>query len=112
VSITRLQKGHWKSDHSTMVTFASGLPCCGALPSATLKIWSDPGGGAAGAAVAATCGALRMGVPRPLPLEPMCWPTAKPATAPTQTPMNTFQLLFTWKVPFVRCPTAGCETIM
>ena len=87
VGSTRLQKGHWKSDHSTMVTLASALPSCGASPSATLKIWSEPGGAAAGIGAGAASGALRRGVPRLPPLEPTCCPTAKPMATPTQTQM-------------------------
>src|SRR5262249_25470925 len=66
----------------------------GASPRATLKTWSAPGTAATGAFA---CAGL-IGVPRE-PLPPTCWPTAKPRTAPTQTAMKTFQLLFTSK-PF------------
>src|SRR6266849_688167 len=62
---------------------------------------SEPGGRAALAALAFACAPL-MGVG---PFAPRCWPTANPRTAPTQTPMNTFQLLFTSRLPCL----AGAE---
>jgi len=49
VGSTRLQYGHWKSDHSTMVIGALFGPLTGAAPTAT----SWAAGGAVGAAASA-----------------------------------------------------------
>src|SRR4051812_35329567 len=50
VGSTRLQKGHWKSEYSTIVTAAVLGPRTGALPTETSNFWS-------GAAAAAATGA-------------------------------------------------------
>src|SRR5260370_30384676 len=50
VGSTRLQKGHWKSDHSTMVIFGDFAPITGALPTSTSPFASGAGGGPAGTA--------------------------------------------------------------
>src|SRR5260370_15197101 len=54
VGSTRLQKGHWKSDHSTMVTLACLPPMAGPSPGSTLRACGGggdccEGGGAGGA---------------------------------------------------------------
>jgi hypothetical protein len=53
VGSTRLQKGHWKSDHSTMVMGADFGPRTGALPTCTSTLASGAGGAPAGAAAPA-----------------------------------------------------------
>src|SRR5690348_5631550 len=46
VGSTRPQKGHWKSDHSTIVTGAFFGPRTGALPTLTSYFWSGDGAAA------------------------------------------------------------------
>src|SRR5205823_12189763 len=53
VGSTRPQNGHWKSDHSTMVTGAFFGPRTGAAPTSTVNFWSAAGAAAAWGALPA-----------------------------------------------------------
>src|SRR5689334_20762214 len=73
VGSTRAQNGHWKSDHSMMVTLARSSPLTGELPIGTLKRSTF----ASGSAAAGICAMAPAPGPRPGPMyPPRKYPTA------------------------------------
>ena len=89
VGSTREQNGHWKSDHSTIVTLACSGPLAGALPTGTLKRSTLESGSAA-----VGTGPLLS----PLPLFHVC-PMNTPTTRATSIPMIAVPLLMGTPVP-------------
>ena len=58
VGTTREQNGHWKSDHSTIVTFAPFLPPLAGASAGKSILRMAAGAGAAGDGAAAGAGAV------------------------------------------------------